>query len=237
MPKLSGGKWSCCYPNLQREKPSRSRATQPRGSPAGGGSYCFAPAAAKWDASHHTSFAVGACDWWSTTRSCASRCGWPAGGAVSAATSLPITPTFVLPYKRYAGPTLLSLAAGYLENDRQTYRETASPGGRARAYQTPPGTPALDARGLLDHSTVWRTLSWLGGQLAALTTGRQLLQQHNPRSTCHRFVGAVAPHKFRSSQREQLLRQSRQLLHLMAEWNGLFREKFFPRFATRSGFG
>ena len=79
-------------------------------------------------------------------------------------------------------------------------------------------------------------LAWLGCQVAALTMGRRLLQQHSPCSTCHRFVGAVAPHKFRSPQRERLLRQSRQLLHLLAEWDGLFPEKFFPRVATRSGF-
>jgi len=147
-----------------------------------------------------------------------------------------IIPTFVLPYKRYAGPTLLYLAASYVENDRKSYRETASPGGRARTYQTPPDAPPMDERGLLDHSTVWRMLTWMGCQLAALATGRQLIQQHNPCSTCHRFVGAVAPHKFRSPQRGQLLRQSRQLLHLIAEWDEGFPEKFFPRFATRSGF-
>ena len=84
--------------------------------------------------------------------------------------------------------------------------------------------------------TVWRMLSWLGGQLAALARGRQLIQEHNPGSTCHRFVGAVAPHKYQSPQRERLLRQSRQLLHLIAEWEATFPEKFFPRFATRAGF-
>lgn len=163
--------------------------------------------------------------------------GWPAGGVVIAAASLAITPTFVLPYKRYAGPTLLHLAALYVENDRQTYRQTASPRGRPRVYQTPPHTPALDSRGLLDHSTIWRMLSWLGSQLPALIAGRQLIQQHNPRSTCHRFVGEIAPHRARNPQRAVLLRQSRQLIHLIAEWDGLFPEKFFPRFATRSGFG
>lgn len=79
-------------------------------------------------------------------------------------------------------------------------------------------------------------LTWLGCQLPALIQGRQLIQECNPASTCHRFVGTVAPQKFRSPQRGQVLRQSRQLLHLIAEWNGLFPEKFFPRFATRSGF-
>jgi hypothetical protein len=95
----------------------------------------------------------------------------------------------------------------------------------------------MDKRGLLDHSTVWRMLSWMGLQVAALTAGRQLILQRNPNSTCHRFLGAVAPQKFRSPQREQLLRQSRQLLHLISEWDQVFPEKLFPRFATRSGFG
>ena len=61
-------------------------------------------------------------------------------------TCLPIIPTFVLPYKRYAGPTLLSLAAGYVENEKQSYRQTASPSGRATGYQTPPAAPAIDER-------------------------------------------------------------------------------------------
>ncbi len=88
----------------------------------------------------------------------------------------------------------------------------------------------------MHHGTVWRMLVWLGCQVPALTVGRQLVQEHNPNSACHRFVGAVAPQKFRSPQRGHCLRTSRQLLHLIVEWEGLFAEKFFPRFATRSGF-
>jgi hypothetical protein len=70
----------------------------------------------------------------------------------------------------------------------------------------------------------------------ALASGRQRIQQHDPSTTCHRFAGAVAPQKLRSPQRERLLRHSRQLLHLAVAWDRRFAEKFFPRFATRSGF-
>ena len=154
---------------------------------------------------------------------------------MDAGTCLPITPTFVLPYKRYAGPTLLHLSASYLEHDRQSYRRTVRPHGRVTGYQTPAGESTIDERAL-HHSTVWCLLTWLGGQGPALRQGRRLVLQHDPSSTCHRFVGAVAPHKFRSPKRERLLRQSRQLLYLIAEWDGLFPQKFFPRFATRSGF-
>jgi hypothetical protein len=130
----------------------------------------------------------------------------------------------------------LHLAASYVENDRQTYRETASPAGRPTGYVTPPGASAIDER-KLDHSTIWRMLGWLGSQVAALLVARRLIQGRHSNSTCHRFVGAVAPHKFASRKRKRLLRRSRQLLHLIAEWEELFPEPFFPRFATRSGFG
>jgi hypothetical protein len=103
-------------------------------------------------------------------------------------------------------------------------------------YQTPHGAAAIDERAL-HHMTVWRALSWLGGQLAGLLLGRRLVGQHDPHSTCHRFVGAVAPDKFLSPQRGELLQQSVELLHVIDEWERLFPEKFFPRFATRSGFG
>lgn len=80
-------------------------------------------------------------------------------------------------------------------------------------------------------------LTWLGVQLPALRRGQELLLQQDPAALCHRFLGAVAPRKFRSPQREQSLCQARRLLHLIAEWDATFPEKFFPRFATRAGFG
>ena len=84
--------------------------------------------------------------------------------------------------------------------------------------------------------TVWRMLSWLGCQTAALQIGLQLIVQHDPDTTCHRFVGAVDPCKYRSTQRQQQLSDSRRLLHLIDHWDRTFAEKFFPRFATRAGF-
>ena len=161
--------------------------------------------------------------------------GWPVGSATSADSSLPITPTFVLPYKRYAGPTLLHVAARYVEEDRQTYRGITTPHGVPIGYVTPAGATAEERK--LSHSTIWRMLSWLGVQVPALLAGYQLILDHNPSSLCHRFLGAVAPHKYRSRKRQRSLSRSRQVVHLIAEWEALFPERFFPRFATRSGFG
>ncbi|MCY2990820.1 MAG: hypothetical protein NTY19_23525 [Planctomycetota bacterium] len=142
----------------------------------------------------------------------------------------------MLPYKRYAGPTLLHLAASYLEHDQQSYRETVSPGGRVTGYQTPPGEANIDERAL-HHSTVWWMLTWLGSQAAALAKGCRVIRPHHAGSACHRVLDAVAPHKFRSPEREQVLRLAKHLLYVTTACDRPLPERFFPRFATRSGFG
>jgi hypothetical protein len=128
------------------------------------------------------------------------------------------------------------LAARYLEDGHQTYRKIVSPQGRTTGYVTPPGAPAIVEQ-KLDHSTIWRMLSWLGSRLAAFCAGTPFIQDHVQGSTCHPVLDALAPHKFRSLERQRLLCQSRQLLHLITERENPFPEKFFPRFATGSGFG
>jgi len=145
-------------------------------------------------------------------------------------------PAFVLPYKRYAGFTLLHKAALYLEDAQQTYRKTTGPQGWTTGYVTPPGAPAIVER-KLDHSTIWRMLGWLGSEVAALLAGIPVIQDGSPRSTCHPLLGTLAPHKFRSPERERVLCQARQLLDLIANRENPFPEKFLPRNATRSGFG
>ena len=87
----------------------------------------------------------------------------------------------------------------------------------------------------LHLATVWQFLTWLGSQTAALQAGLSLLNQHDPANDLHRFVGAVAPHKYRSPERRHLLATARRLLHLIDCWDRTFKERFFPRFATRSG--
>ena len=143
-------------------------------------------------------------------------------------------PTFVLPYKRYAVPGPLQLAQQYLEHDRQTYRKTVRPDGMRFGYESFSNSLTIDER-TLNHSTIWRMLTWLGCQIIALQMGRKLLDQYDPTSSTHRFVGAVAPHKYRSPQRASCLRTARSLLHLIDLWDRTFPERFFPRFATRSG--
>lgn len=143
-----------------------------------------------------------------------------------------ICPTFVLPYRRYASISLLPLAKKYLDQDGLSLQRTVAPQGRI-GYVRPGDQEGIDER-TLNRSTLWRFLLFLGTQNVALQRGLQLWSEHDPHSTLHRFVGAVAPYKYRSQQRAEILRTARRLLHLKDHWNRTFCESFFPRFATRS---
>jgi hypothetical protein len=125
------------------------------------------------------------------------------------------------------------LAREYVEQDTRLLEQVVAPQGRVRGYVTPPGQAQIDERAL-HRSTLWRFLGWLGLQTLALEAGLQLWSEHDPLSTLHRFLGAVAPHKYRSPQRGECLRTARRLLHLQDCWDRTFPESFFPRFATRS---
>lgn len=127
------------------------------------------------------------------------------------------------------------LCESYLENGNQSYGQTVAPAKCVIGYQQRPGRSTSEER-RLHPSTLWRALTWLGSQLVAFNRGLQLLAQSDPHSDCHRFLGAVAAHKFRSPRRGEKLRNARRLLHLIDRWDRQFPEPFFPRFATRSGF-
>jgi hypothetical protein len=157
---------------------------------------------------------------------------------------LPTTPTFVLPYKRFATPCLLTRAEDYLQDPAITYRKTVRHERRVIAYTRPPQrTVSKHASehehcedAIVDHSLIWRMLGWLGSLTLVLDQARAMILQRNPESTCHRVDGSVDPHKARSLDRMAKLETARQLLQIIPEWEACFGCRFFPRFATRAGF-
>lgn len=126
----------------------------------------------------------------------------------------------------------MPLACDYLEQDGLSYQRAVTPHGRVIGYVTRAEQSKIDERAL-HRSTLWRLLSFLGAQMVALQLGLELLSECDPHCDLHRFLGAVAPHKFRSPQRGEILRTARRLLHLIDQWERTFHASFFPRFATR----
>ncbi len=165
---------------------------------------------------------------------------------------LPTTPTFVLPYKRFAAPCLLDLAGQYLHEHRATYRSVVRhaycligyPIQRRDAQGSQVETTdeqaaplqAGDHQPVVPPSLVWRMATWLGGLSLVLDKARQMVLQHDPQSLCHRVDGNVAPRKARTPERLEVLQTARQLLLVIPEWEECFGRKFFPQFATRAGF-
>lgn len=141
----------------------------------------------------------------------------------------PTTPTFVLPYKRFASTDLLQLAKRYLDEPRLSLRQATSQGAAKQrmVYADHPTAAALS------HTTLARWLTFLGMMTASLAVGCELFLQAHPDSSIHRFDGPVEPGKARSAERLNILSIARRLLYLRSRWDVAFKQSaFFPRFAT-----
>jgi hypothetical protein len=151
---------------------------------------------------------------------------WFGGSAAFACTPLPITPTFVLPYKRFAADQLVHLANRYLDNDQFSLRQATSFRGNSIGYESEDHA--------MSHTTLWRFLSCLGAMTISLNTGVELFLNAFPESNIHRFTGSISPRKYRSESRAQCLRNANRLLNLISRWDEAFpKQRFFPRFATK----
>jgi hypothetical protein len=113
----------------------------------------------------------------------------------------PSTPTFVLPYKRYASTDLLQLAKQYLDEPKLSLRRATNQGaaGQRMVYADDLQAAALS------HCTLWRWLTFLGMMTASLAVGCELFMQAHPDSSMHRFAGPVEPRKARSPERLNIL--------------------------------
>jgi hypothetical protein len=136
---------------------------------------------------------------------------------------------------------LLSRAEEYLETSDVTYRQTVRHNRCLIGYpiaseKTATEDAKLPHQPVVDHSLIWRMVGWLGGLTGALQQARSMILQRNPDSTCHRIDVGVDPHKALLADRLTTLETARQLLHLIPEWEACFGCRFFPKFATRSGF-
>jgi hypothetical protein len=152
--------------------------------------------------------------------------GWFGGSAAFAIIPLPITPTFVLPYKRFAANQLIQLANRYLDTDQLSLRQATSFLDKSIGYESEDIA--------LSHTTLWRFLTCLGAMTISLNTGVELFLNAFPELNIHRFTGSISQRKYRSDSRAQCLRNANRLLNLITRWDAAFpKERFFPRFATK----
>jgi hypothetical protein len=138
------------------------------------------------------------------------------------------------------------MAEPFLHESKTTYRKAVLHDRCQIGYPVPEQDSTEQDNAELDESSfdqpviwpslVWRFVGWLGGLSRSLDKAREMILKRNPNSLCHRVDGSVDPDKARSDERLRSLETARQLLLIIPEWEELHGCRFFPRFATRSGF-
>jgi len=138
-----------------------------------------------------------------------------------------VYPEFALPYKRYTRQQIEERSAAYLEDPSCTYMKAA--GGRlARCgYEQ-------DERQFAG-STVWRWITYLGGQVELLRKLCSYLAERFPQADFHRLIVKVSPKKARTEKRRRVLESARRLLHAWACLRACEQAEIFTDFATDLG--
>lgn len=138
-------------------------------------------------------------------------------------------PDFALPGKRYLKDEILERSRRYVEEEGESYRSAVKVSGLGIFHEGQDGE--IDERSLA-HTTLYH---WLALSAALKTTAREalrLLREKSPRSRIFREIRPIAPWKYRSEKRRELLGETRRLLLAEGEYRALFGLSIFPRLAT-----
>lgn len=155
-----------------------------------------------------------------------------AGDVPDAEEGLPTTHPFALPQKRFVKQEVLQRAKDYLGTEL-SYRSAVQHRSRVIQYdQATAATMDKDPLPAVQASTLWHWLSWLSELPNTLAAASALIRQKDPGCTLHREPWAVAPHKYRSQQRQHQLQQAMRLLTTAGFFERLFGREIFPCFAT-----
>ncbi len=157
---------------------------------------------------------------------------WKCPGCNKTATDYP---HFALPYKRYTLPTLLAYSQAYVNDPFNSYRRLVD--GCPLLYQAEPDSET-GREPMMEHSTIHRWITTLGGYSRIVQSATDLMIQANPTtSLCRDLAGLkIFPAKYISSKRKQLLLTCFQLTTLVPLYMDEFRVSIFPKLATHAGY-
>jgi len=119
-----------------------------------------------------------------------------------------VYPEFLLPYKRFITPSMLSLCQQYLSQGEATYRQIVRPDGSQYVYEN-------NSTQELSHVSLWNWFKGLSPFSRYAHQAVQLLFQVVPDSSIHREVIPINPHKYRSDPRKHCLQQMELILRVL----------------------
>lgn len=144
-------------------------------------------------------------------------------------------PDFALPYKRYTLPTIQAFSQVYVQNPSASYRWLVD--NCPLAYEIEPDSD-LHREPMMEHSTIHRWVSTLGGYYRLVQNATDLMIQANPTTSLYRDLAnlSIFPGKYRSQARKLILLTCAQLMKLLPHYQNMFQVSIFPKLATFSGY-
>ena len=119
--------------------------------------------------------------------------------------------SFAAKGRRYTLDTIQQFAHAYL-NSKTSYGDTCCEGGRKIVYddRTPSAksSPLAQRGAALARSTIWRWLRFLGSMPETVAEMMRLVRERQPASQLHRHPWHVAPSRYRSEARKQVLQEA-----------------------------
>jgi len=157
---------------------------------------------------------------------------WKCPGCNKTATDYP---DFALPYKRYTMPTIRAFSQVYVQDPSASYRRLVD--SCPLPYEIKVGSNT-DQEAMMEHSTIHRWISTMGGYYRLVQNATGLIIQADPTtSLCRDLAGLkIHPGKYRSSVRKQILLTCFQLMKLLSIYRYTFQVPIFPKLATLSGY-
>jgi len=147
--------------------------------------------------------------------------------------SFTVYPEFILPHKRYATEHIIELSEKYLEKDKMSYENAGKDGVLRIGYAEPLGKKSEGNENFLAASTIKRWIGWLGSLEKLLSKYLEMIKQKCPSTNIFRQISPCLPGKYKSDTQRKLMETAMMVLKVKKEYEKIFPEKFFPRFAIK----
>ncbi len=144
-------------------------------------------------------------------------------------------PDFSLPYKRYTVPTVLDYCERYVTDSTNSYRQLVN---ECPLVYQPRSDSEVPYAQMMEHSTIYRWVTTLGGYSKIVRTATDLINQADPNTTIHRDMAnlSIASKKYTSEKRKKRLVECFQLIVTDKVYHWVFGVSIFPNLATNCAF-
>ncbi len=142
-------------------------------------------------------------------------------------------PAFAVPHKRYTVHDILHFSKRYVETPSMTYQKVVQDDKLPIAYADKNGE--IEGKEMAG-SSVWRWLSFLGSAKNTIRDALHIIRRKDPNCEIFRKYFSVDSQKYKSKEREMILKESLKLFNIKQKFDCLFETNNFLHYAIRHRF-